>query len=290
MVSKLLKYLPRKAAALIVVSLLLVLAVNFTWAKSVTSSKASREKEVATAQAEVTALRARLSAIRADGVVGLSALLTRLERLESVLPFAIDTIEVAAQINALAESSGVLLEDLNAVTEKGATAPSGTNLGAFRGYTYSFSVSGSYAAITNFIDNMISSDQVVITVSVLELSGKGGAAQGSEGGSFGSTAVASGQLVIWALNEQPLTTSEPNDLNIAQPAPAPSDAQPAPVVPESPDAPAAPEAPLTPDAPAAPDDGAQSPAQPDEGSPDPVPPSEDTQPSTPDNSVPPAGN
>jgi hypothetical protein len=75
-----------------------------------------------------------------------------------------------------------------------------------KGYRFEFAVTGSYAAASNFLTSMNSSQQFLATFDRLDITSKGAGATSSI---FTEQVKLSGQMVIWTLLEEPISTTTP---------------------------------------------------------------------------------
>jgi Tfp pilus assembly protein PilO len=216
---KLLKYVDRRVIAMLVVMAIVFFGLNITWVSSASKNLESNRQAKTAAETELNELRSRLSDIRADGVTSSQALLSRLERLESLLPFAADDISIAQLVIAAAETAGVTLERFQPASDpvvqtdknKDDTTKDGDKpkdpsvVSGLKAYRYDFKVTGSYLAVANFLNTVVASRAVVVTFDGLYLYSSTKADNPSIFDEFIS---GEGQLFIWTSLEKHLSSGD----------------------------------------------------------------------------------
>jgi hypothetical protein len=255
-VKKYFKYVDRRVAAILVVLFLLMLGLNRTWVRSVGNDLAAANNDRQVAERELADLRSRLSEARTSGITGAQALLSRVGRLEALLPFGLNDITLTQVFVGVAESSGVQLELFELVRSEQKEADAETDAAASgdvtgtRAFSYRFKVSGSYQAVNSFLLASVSSDTLIVSLEGLTLYS---ASKSEQPSIFDDLVTAEGTLLIWTSLERPLESgvtvtadgatdaTEGNDAPAAQapsdqsqsdPSPSPTPSAPQPGAPE----------------------------------------------------------
>lgn len=214
---KLLKYVDRRVLIMLLVTVVVFVGLNLTWVRAASTRLETNRRDQAVAETGLNELRSRLSDIRADGVTSSQALLSRLERLESLLPFSADDISISQIVIASAESAGVTLERFQPAVDQPEKQDSGNKdnsesdekpkdpsvVGGLKSYRYDFKVTGSYLAVSNFLNTTVASRAVVVTFDGLYIY------SGSKANNptvFDELVSVEGQLLIWTSLEKHLST------------------------------------------------------------------------------------
>lgn len=222
MIKKLLKFVDRKILAVFVFMVVAFLGVHFFWVSAASSRLADARVERAATEKEFNELKSRLSDSRSDGVTSADALLSRVQRLEALLPFGLNDISMSQIVVANAESSGVVLERFQLAAEdrkKDEDKPEKDPnvLGGLKSYRYDFKVTGPYLAVVNFLDAAVSSNSIVITFDGLYFYS---ATNVDNPTIFDSSVTAEGTMLIWTSLEKHVSpsTEKPADSSADQPA------------------------------------------------------------------------
>lgn len=217
---KLLKYVDRRVIAMLVTMAVVFFGLNVTWVSSASKNLESNRKAKSDAETELNELRSRLSDIRADGVTSSQALLSRLERLENLLPFAADDISISQLVIAAAETAGVALERFQPAADPVVKADNNKNgsakdkadepkdpsvVSGLKAYRYDFKVTGSYLAVVNFLNTIVASRNVVVTFEGLYLYS---ATKADNPSIFDDSISGEGQLFIWTSLEKHLSSGK----------------------------------------------------------------------------------
>ena len=203
-----LRYVDRRLAITMVVLVVLVAGLDRTWASSVEGKVATRQAAVEQANADLSAFRTRLTEIRTDGVTNAEGLLDRVGRLEALLPKGADDLATTQLIVTVAESSGVTLEQIKLVSSGGRD---GDVTGIMKGFRFEFATTGSFAASSNFLTTLVTSQQFIATFDKLEITS---IAPGEAASIYNGDVSVKGELILWTLLEDPIAG--------VQPAPTPS--------------------------------------------------------------------
>jgi Tfp pilus assembly protein PilO len=237
MIKRYLRYVDRRLAATVVLLVLVVIGINRTWASSIDSKLATKQDAVEQTTKDLAAARTRLTELRSDGISDVSGLLERVSSLESLLPNKVDDLAITRLIVAVAESSGVTLEQIKLRED----ASGGDVIGELKGFRFEFAVTGSYAATANFLTTLVTSRQFVATFDRLEITS---IAAGDQANIYTGEVAAKGQLILWTLREEPISDAKPIEAPIS---PVTTNA-PTPAITPSPDG-STPTAPVDPTAP-----------------------------------------
>jgi hypothetical protein len=207
---KLLKFVDRKIVAAFLFMVVAFTALNFTWVNGASSRLDRARTDRTAAEIEINELRSRLSDARADGVTSADALLSRVQRLEVLLPFGLDDIGISQIVIASAESSGVVLERFQPAAEptkkEEDTPEKDPNVvGGLKAYRYDFKVTGPYLAVTKFLNSTVASRSVIVTFDGLYFYASTNADNPSI---FADAVTAEGTLLIWTSMEKHLGKSE----------------------------------------------------------------------------------
>lgn len=226
MIKKLLKFVDRKILAVFVFMVVAFLGVHFFWVNAASSRLADARVDRAATEKEFNELKSRLSDSRSDGVTSADALLSRVQRLEALLPFGLNDIGMSQIVVANAESSGVVLERFQLAaedTKKDEDKPEKDPnvLGGLKSYRYDFKVTGPYLAVVNFLDAAVSSNSIVITFDGLYFYS---ATNVDNPTIFDSSVTAEGTMLIWTSLEKHVSpsTEKPTDSSADQPAANPN--------------------------------------------------------------------
>lgn len=223
---KLLKFVDRKIVGLFLLMVVVFTALNFTWVRSASTRLEDARVDKAAAEKELNELRSRLSDARADGVTSADALLSRVQRLEALLPFGLDDIGISQLVIASAESSGVILErfqpSLESTKKKEGDAPEKDPnvVGGLKSYRYDFKVTGPYLAVTKFLNSTVASKSVIVTFDGLYFYS---AANTENPTIFDESVTAEGVLLVWTSMEKHLGKNSEDVAKPADDANAPAD-------------------------------------------------------------------
>jgi len=236
-IKKLLKFVDRKILAVFLFMVVAFVGVHFFWVRAASSRLADARIDKTSAEKEFNELKSRLSDSRSDGVTSADALLSRVQRLEALLPFGLNDISMSQIVVANAETSGVVLERFQLAAEadkKDEDKPEKDPnvLGGLKSYRYDFKVTGPYLAVVNFLDQAVSSDSIVITFDGLYFYS---ATNTDNPTIFDASVTAEGTMLIWTSLEKHVSTPaekpEAADSAPAEPsdpsADAPTDSTPA---------------------------------------------------------------
>jgi hypothetical protein len=198
MLKRYLRYVDRRLAAAVVLLVLIAAGLDRTWASSVENRLVTKQAAVDEAVKDLADFRTRLTEIRSDGVNGASALLERVNRLESLLPKTVDDLAITRLIVAATESTGVTLEQIKLV-ESGSREDV---IGELKGVRFEFATTGSYAASANFLTTLVTSRQFIATFDKIEITT---VAPGEDATIFTGDVSIKGELILWTLREEPIS-------------------------------------------------------------------------------------
>jgi hypothetical protein len=193
-----LRYVDRRLAITMIVLVVIVAGLDRTWASSVEGKVATRQAAVEQANADLSAFRTRLTEIRTDGVTNAEGLLDRVGRLEALLPKGADDLATTRLMVTVAESSGVTLEQIKLVSS-GERDSDVT--GIMKGFRFEFATTGSFAASSNFLTTLVTSQQFIATFDKLEITS---IAPGETASIYNGDVSMTGELILWTLLEDPL--------------------------------------------------------------------------------------
>ena len=195
-----LRYIDRRLLAAIVLVLLAVVALRVVWVGSYAGSLRTASAEKAEKEKELDDLQGRIVTIKSSGVQGGEQLLNRVARLEALVLPANDVLAVSANLIALSERSGVVLEGFTRV-DGGEGAKEETAARVLRGARFSFSVTGDFESVTRFLESVVASDRFVATIDSFSL-----LPVGQDGSMFGLEVRVEGEFLLWTLIEKTLTS------------------------------------------------------------------------------------
>jgi hypothetical protein len=198
------RYVDRRLAIAMVVLVTLVAGLDRTWASSAEGKVAKQQAAVDQAVSDLSAFRTRLTEIRSDGVTNASGLLDRVGRLEVLLPKGADDLATTRLIVTVAESSGVTLEQIKLVNASGRA---GDVTGIMKGFRFEFATTGSYAASSNFLTTLVTSQQFIATFDKLEITS---IAPGETASIYTGDVSMKGELILWTLLEDPIAGVQPD--------------------------------------------------------------------------------
>jgi len=212
------RYVDRRIVVAFVLVLVAVLALRVSWVNGNRAAVTKSQVALVEEEKKLAEFRDDITKISSEGVSSGEDLIVRVGRMEQLVPATTDVLSISANFIVLAESSGVVLDSFSPV-EKGKAAAKESLARVLDGSRFTFSATGDFNGISGFLTAVVASPRMVATVDSLEI-----VPTSSESGVFGTAVRATGEVVVWSLNVDPLAPvgSSAQVPPVQQPNPIPS--------------------------------------------------------------------